>query len=330
MIIEQNSQYYKDAKDLRSAQDLIKYVSIETYNRIGFVKEYSDENSFMKIYEVTLTQNMVYEIIKFSKENKLNLVSLYESIDEKTNGSDILICIEFNSGYLKFPFQAKILSSYAKRMDGSYKSFWHENDNGLQIDLLKEYAISLGSYLGFYLPYNFTKGNINLTEKESYYGCSYISTDAVEKKYEYNDNVTFNGLNSTGYLKPLYRFFENKDGSGGGPNFSGTGGGGGNDEVEKFFVSCGKTLTDTELSNLHFHTQDEIFSDDSNWRNLLEDQGTPSKIIEQSSNEKVFNPRYKLVLMSKPISRTEDDANEIPVESEADLFKKNKEEPVYT
>ena len=135
MNIKSSNKYKVLAKINKSGVDLIKYASIELWNRIGLTIAFQKKFGFMRIYEVTLTQNLIYELCKIQYENQLPLVNLYEAKDEETNGTDILVYVNFTQGTLIFPFQAKLLSTFKNKKDGSYKSFWHKNKKGLQINL---------------------------------------------------------------------------------------------------------------------------------------------------------------------------------------------------
>jgi len=53
-------------------------VSTDIYSRIGFVEKYLTR-IFLRGYEVTIKQNLVYEILKFEIETGLKFVDIYES-----------------------------------------------------------------------------------------------------------------------------------------------------------------------------------------------------------------------------------------------------------
>lgn len=300
MILSENISYKQNASKNRSVIDLIKFVSIDIYNRIGFVRNLSKEKEFLRVYEVTMTQNLVYELIKFSKESNLNLLGVYESKDEKNNGSDILLCVKLSGGYIKIPVQAKILNSYAKLKNGNYKEFWHENKIGLQFNLLNQYAVQTGSLIALYLFYNYTEnsGYIDKKEKECFYGCSYISTDNLTKKYHSGQNVVFGGIHPK-LAVPFYKLFEYGNGNGGiisKPNsptgkFS---------DIIDFYRKNGVNLNDSDIDKITFYSEEQIFSDERNWRNMVSMMGDNSNSNEDYSESNEFNPKYKIVLVGHP------------------------------
>jgi RNase P/RNase MRP subunit p30 len=76
-------------------------------------------NDNFKIYETTITQNMVYELL----ELKFSNVKIFEALDETTNGNDLEVFIEsFDKRYYKFAVQSKIVYKNNK-----YSSIKHQS-----------------------------------------------------------------------------------------------------------------------------------------------------------------------------------------------------------
>ena len=324
------SRLYKNlAKSKKSKVNLIKYASIELWNRIGLTMEFQKKIGFMRIYEVTLTQNLVYELCKFQYENSLSLVNLYEAKDEKTNGTDILVYINFPQGTLIFPFQAKLLTTFKEKKDGSYKSFWHKNENGLQIDLLKAFANDLGSQLGFYLFYNHTSGNKNINEKEEFYGCSYISTHALEKSTSRKKNIKFSKIHPKP-AKPFYHFFKDdgdSDSSYDDPSpLKGI-----SNEVIDFFAKQGMDVDEEFISTLRFYTQEEIAEQNIGWNKISMNDPDKNQNFERhktSNDYDVFNPKYKLILAPSVTSLDFEDYLNIEDDGDQELTKITNDEHV--
>jgi len=279
-------KYLNYAKDYKSAAELIKYISADIWNRIGFVNNCSSEE-FLRIYEVTITQNLIYEIYKFQKVNKLNLIQIQESKNERTNGSDLLLCVLFDRGVLQIPIQAKIMSANKENDDGIYKYFHHKNKSGIQIDLLENYAQMLGSNLAIYLFYNFTNGSsyIDKNEQEHLYGCSFTATKNL---FELKDSqkLYFSSIHPN-ICKPFYHFFQD-----GGRftigNSSGNSPTGTMDDVIDFYKLAGLDIDKSFVEQLHFYNIEEIYGDDS-WGNV-------NSIDNVNKDNNVFNPKYRMLV----------------------------------
>lgn len=300
-------QYKENANSSRSASELIKYVSHEIYNRIGFVHTYSNKKTFMRIYEVTLTQNLVYELHKFEKETGLTLFKMFESESEETNGSDLLLCLPVTAGnYIQVPVQAKLLKTFKAPDNGSYASFHHKNTNGLQINLLKKYAEELGSYLPLYLFYNYTKGSINIDagESEELYGCSYMNVNdsRIPVAILNKSTIRFSDLHAS-YAFPFYRLF----------GYSNGGGNGQNSDVDpddpdytpkpygpfevlkELYARFGMKIDEEKASRIKLVPESEIL-EDRDWNAAF--SGDVGKKDSKSSDS--FRPKYKVVLLANP------------------------------
>jgi len=303
MFIRSYIVYRRLAKTMTSAEYLIKYVSTDIYNRIGFIKNHLTKG-LIRIHEVTLTQNLVFEIHKFESETGLRLVDLYEATNEKMKGADLLLGMQVGSGYLKIPMQAKILKPFAKNKDGVYSVFHHKNSFGKQSDLLKKFATECGSYLPLYLLYNYTHGSSNVApgEHEHYYGCSCLYAEVVPVPGSGRKTVRFSDLHPSPAI-PWYHMFRKRGGSGGNSN-----GGAGrtpsptgpettdpNDEIREFYKQFGKNANDEFINQLKFYTYEELTAEEDGWERV-----SPSEAVEniQTSTQ---TPKYKLVFLPHPM-----------------------------
>jgi len=307
MKFKDSSNFKLSAAEFRSEQDLIKYVSIEIWNRIKFVFAYTTQKQFMKIYEVTLTQNMIYELFKFNKEHNINLVNLYESVDESANGADILVCIEFDRGTLKFPFQCKLLKTSKSKQDGVYKSFWHNNTNGLQIDLLNKYADDLGSKLGFFLLYNYIEETTKIKKSETeLYGCSYAPTNIIPNSLSQKSSIKFSDLHPN-YAHPFFHFFDRRtdndsnENDVNGPTPASTT----FDDVKDFFRKYDLDIDDSFISKLTFYSEEDMANDSDNWNEFNEEVKTPQTTSQNYSND--FNPKFRMILVKNPTIQNEEE-----------------------
>ncbi|WP_158963458.1 DUF6615 family protein [Myroides fluvii] len=300
-----NINYKKDAEKNDSSASLIKYVSVDVYNRIGFVHNKKDSN-FSRMGEVTLTENLIYELHKFEDETKLKFFKIFESEDEKTNGADLILDFPIGDQYISIPIQAKKLTVYKNnKEDGSYKCFVHNNKNGLQSELLKEYSKNLGSNLPLYLLYNYTSNSPNLkksNDAEELFGCSVMNINTFTNNQK---TVKFSDLHTETAI-PFYKLFDffdriRKKGN------SGPDGPDGSDGpktpmvenfeiLKEFYKLFGISLEKKDLEEIKLNDIAQIFTKENK-----------SYIINNGSkDETIFNPRYRIVLLSEPQSPKKD------------------------
>ncbi len=195
---------------------LFKYLSIETWKRMEFA--YSQKG--MRIWETTITQNLIFTLNAYKHQYKLPIV-IQESEDEKTNGSDIELVLIYRQLGLAFyaPMQAKKLYK-----SDSYQAMEH---NG-QTQKLINYAKKRNGY-PLYLLYNYHDpkdadittqirnqvGGVGLNGKAiqakvaniEKYGCSVLSADYIYNTYYLNNhwivNPKFLNLHSFNFGLPL-------------------------------------------------------------------------------------------------------------------------------
>lgn len=146
--------------------DEMKRLSIETWERIGFARS----RSGLKIYETTITQNLLFGLKKFSEHYGTGCVQMFEATNEATNGNDMEIFLQVGSNYICLPAQAKII--YA---DEKYPRMEH----GDQIKHLMKYAKSIGGY-PLYLLYNYVTES-KLSPEDC--GCSIVSAQYLCDNY---------------------------------------------------------------------------------------------------------------------------------------------------
>lgn len=295
--------YRRLAKTMTSEEYLIKYVSTDIYNRIGFIKNHLTKG-LIRIHEVTLTQNLVFEIHKFESETGLRLVDLYEATNEKMNGADLVLGMQVGTGYLKIPMQAKILKPFSKNKDGSYSAFHHKNSFGKQSDLLKKFAEECGSYLPLYLLYNYTYGSSNIApgENEHYYGCSCVSAERVPIQGTSRKTMRFSDLHPLPAI-PWYRMFRTRGsnegnsngGTGGTPSPNGPEKRDPNDEIRDFYKQFGRDANDEFINQLTFYTYEELTAQEEDWERV-----SPSDAVENIKTSKQ-TPKYKLVFLPNPM-----------------------------
>lgn len=135
---------------------MLKSLSVETWERIGFARK----RKGLKIWEVTVTQNLLYLLKKYSEYCSTS-IQMLEATNEKINGNDIEICIKTKAGYILLPTQAKILYS-----TGDYPRIKHPS----QIENLIEYAKKIKG-IPLHLFYNFDEIYAN-----DEYGCTIMKT----------------------------------------------------------------------------------------------------------------------------------------------------------
>ena len=123
--------------------DWFQVFSIDIWKRIDFTWR----TKGLKLYETTITQNLLYSIFQLAK-GRMIPVKLLEAKNESINGNDIELAIETNRGFILFPCQAKLIKE-----NGKYRSLSHKVGSRYQIDLLLRYAQKVQG-VPLYLFYN--------------------------------------------------------------------------------------------------------------------------------------------------------------------------------
>ena len=127
----------------------------------------------LKIYETTLTQNILFALRRFQEICTDYSLSLDEAIDESSNGNDIELIVQTSSGYVKLPTQAKLLYSNLK-----YTAISHPGSTRYQVDDLINYASSIGG-IPMYLLYNFLPCHHALRD----HGCTMLMAEYIRNHF---------------------------------------------------------------------------------------------------------------------------------------------------
>ncbi|GAA0544660.1 hypothetical protein GCM10009415_28520 [Chitinophaga japonensis] len=258
----------------------------------------------MKIHETTITQNLVYELNQIKWLQGISSFSIYESINEASNGDDLEICIIQRDNHVyKYAVQAKIIyhslriGGRIRLDDGVYKQFKHTVGAQNQIDLLLAYAKGKGA-IPLYLLYNFAARKLmhgaacNIDFDTTQYGCSLVAASHLKDNYS----------DSSGNLRDNVRFSDIHPGYG----------------IPWFMLACcftGFSLEQT-LSSLKIpldsnaisaYNINEIESENErNWKLLspvseLLDTKILVDSIGKSNKEYVtrFSPKYRIVISNK-------------------------------
>ena len=181
----------RDQDDLFKSErivDILKGLSMLTWSKIGFSREHKG----FKIYETSITQDLIWNLIQRSSISKFQL-RIFEATSERKNGNDIEFYIETKEGFIFFPVQAKIIYK-----DLKYPKLNYPSSGESQIISLINYARRRGGvpiyFLYNYLPleptYSFIK-KYDLSDL-SFYGISYVSAHYLKDKY-YNEDWKIKG-----------------------------------------------------------------------------------------------------------------------------------------
>lgn len=157
-----------------SACNLFSELAVETWERFQFAYE----SEGFKIYETTITQNLLYQIEKVREYLDVKII-LREAVDEKTNGNDIEFVITDGAKSIKMPMQAKRIYKNLR-----YSSISHEG----QIDDLIKYAKKVKG-IPMYLLYNYKQDYFDrvdlcsIQSDQRQYGCSLIDAIYIREKF---------------------------------------------------------------------------------------------------------------------------------------------------
>ncbi|MBK9391760.1 MAG: hypothetical protein IPN68_16800 [Bacteroidetes bacterium] len=166
---------------MNSLCNKFKELAENSWDRIGFGRSHFN----LRVFETTITQNLLFELIKFRDANPTirKRFLIYESRNENRNGNDIALYLGKTRNKLTYyPMQAKVIyHPFRKNLSfGWYPSINHVvgNSNRNQIDLLINHAKSKKG-LPLYLLYNYVEGFIH----GKTYGCSIIEARYIKSKY---------------------------------------------------------------------------------------------------------------------------------------------------
>jgi hypothetical protein len=143
-------------------------LSKDTWARVKFIRRSSLP---LKINEVTITENLLFELNKYLESCKNRKIELFEAINENVNGNDIEFFVQQSNGqYLFFPIQAKILYKSLKYERIPYKN----QTNSLLLYAKRTKGIPL------YLLYNH---NDKYDLKMNNYGCSIVDANYIKSNH---------------------------------------------------------------------------------------------------------------------------------------------------
>lgn len=168
------SNYTSEFNRRKDLCSLFKLLAVETWKRLEFIYI----KPYIKLYETTVTQNIAFTIDKYKDYYNLP-IKIYESTNEKANGNDLELIINFRYFGTSFyaPIQAKKLFRNKK-----YNSIRHEG----QIEKLIEYGEGNKGYKGYplYLLYNYQdKVRTTSTSDIELLGCSILDAYTIRSKF---------------------------------------------------------------------------------------------------------------------------------------------------
>ncbi len=244
----------------------LKKLSCDTWERIGFARS----RKGFKIFETTITQNLLFELKKFSENCNDSQVQLFEAINEKANGNDIEVFLQVGDRYICLPTQAKILYNSSK---------YTAMDHGNQINDLISYSKKVGGF-PLYLLYNYY-------EKEVFkkFGCSLVSADYLLNNYAFKRTAksgkkrwiipTFNDLHSAHALPwdELFCLVMEK--------------------ISDLSIDLGDAFTIDLMryEKLTYYSEEEI-ANDPNWKNLSLAKRDSITNYEEKENSEMADEGY--------------------------------------
>lgn len=266
--------------------------SVNTWERIEFVRT----RNRLKIFETTVTQNLLFEITKLSEAIRLP-IKMYESVSERTNGNDLEILLQTKKGYILFPCQAKIIYPHDR-----YQQLAHVVGGREQINLLIEYAKDKGG-IPMYLFYSYCSNQKWHKEVQNlipfdirYYGCSLVNAETIKSKFCEPDKA------NNEYIKwqiPTFRDIHPQLAE---PLFV-------LGDSENRFLSVGeliKKVAKTDANgNERVYSEEEIREDPA-WRELVpsaqigrtnEERENRNRFVQ--GDEEGFNPKFRFVFTTE-------------------------------
>jgi hypothetical protein len=266
----------------------LKAFAIETWQRIAFTWTHQQG----KLYETTLTQNLVFQLHHQFYEKKLPF-ELWEALDENANGNDLELAVGTPAGYLLLPCQAKIV-----RPSGRYNKMNHSTNGKFQIESLLDYAQNMRG-MAIYLLYNSSDNDSYIHrnwpkqyEQATTLGCSVVPAAYLYENYCHASLLTgkrkwripsFEDLHPTPGL-PLHEFIE--------------------------LLLAGTTILKhpwafhMSQSNMRYYSYENLYNENS-WKNLtppMHISDIPTRLdkrdadIEPRKQGGLFNPRFRIMI----------------------------------
>ena len=165
------SNYTKEFERTESLCSLFKLLAIETWKRLEFIYI----KPYIRLFETTVTQNIAFTIEQLRVKHNLP-IKIYESTNEKANGNDLELIINFPSYGISFyaPVQAKKIFRNQK-----YTNIRHDG----QIEKLIKYAEDNMGY-PLFLFYNYTNEIYPHSKTEpELFGCSVLDAYTVRNNF---------------------------------------------------------------------------------------------------------------------------------------------------
>lgn len=275
--------------DKKQAVDWLKAFAIETWLRIAFIWTHQQG----KLYETTLTQNLVFQLYYQFYEKKLPF-ELWEALDENANGNDLELAVETPSGYLLLPCQAKIV-----RPSGRYSKMNYATNGKFQIESLLNYALRIRG-MAIYLLYNSSENDsyIHRHWPKQYQQATTLGCSVVPARYLYEKHCPASLL--TGKRKWRIPSFEDLHPTPGLPLH----------EFIELLLADGTISTHPwtfyiSQSKAQYYTYERLY-DETSWKNLTPPpriSGIPAPFdmkrytdAELRNEDGVFNPKFRIVI----------------------------------
>jgi len=269
--------------------DFAKAISTNFWNRIYFSRNVKGR---LRVSETTLTEELVYQFFMMAAQ-KILPVKIFQTVNEKANGSDLEILLELNGGVVKLPCQAKII--YATNR---YGALYHQVGNKYQIDILIQHAKRIGGY-PIYMLYNYdgyvTKKLLKIAGgTEEYWGCSIGGALEIKNKFfNRTKPPTFHEMHPDPCW-PFYHLFES---------------------LLTNDNQLAKILNGFDSTNLKMYSIDDIMNDDS-YNDLTSpealgfvdhfERATVTISKDSFLKEKTeFNPRFRILITNKNLNKLE-------------------------
>lgn len=264
--------------------NFLQLVSYDTWKRIEFART----RNGLKIYETTITQNILYEFRVYCELFPSIPIRMFEAINEPLNGNDIELVLQTSQGFIIAPLQAKLIYS---------SDHYNAMEHGNQINDLIAYANSIGG-IPLYLLYNYHSDNnfiynsslCNVIFTKEQFGCSLVSAQYLR------NNFAFNRTDRNGNSKWTIPSFSDLH-----PNIG----------VPWFVLGCCRSpFTDTAATvrlitnppkggidfqqNIQIYQYEEIIN--SNQWKPLDIKGLDFSKDYIETNETKFSPKYRIVM----------------------------------
>lgn len=189
---------------MNKLKKLYQDMSSSIWNRIPF-----SYNMGFKYSEVTITENLLFDIYKFNINNPNLAINIFEAKNEKANGNDFELCLEIEANkYVIFVIQAKKLYVATQKYSSiSHKVNYKKINEKFQIDLLEDYA-KQEKAISLYMLYNYSPDFKKKNKK--YYGCTLIFSKFIKENYYLKTSAvswkipTFNDLHKEYHAVPLH------------------------------------------------------------------------------------------------------------------------------